>query len=123
MRENNPTHNDASEKGAAGESYALFGTSGHIRNLELVWPDGRRAFRNYSYLVGGEVTADSDINTIALYFSSDTVIIKGYALAGLFAAILDQTAQQVTVSDGRYLELRETGEMFITEITFGPVPK
>ncbi len=120
MRENNPTAPDAAGGGEVASTTALFGTPGHIRNLELVWPDGRRAFRNYSYLSGGELTTDSEINMIALYFSSDTVIIKGYALVGLFASLLDQTARQVVVSDSRYLYLREKGETTITEITFGP---
>lgn len=113
LRASDPTKlENASEVTGDGDFYE---TPGHNRNLCLVWPDGRRMFLSYSYLVSGEFTVDGDTNTITLQFSLHTVTVKGYVLETLFTGLLNQLPRLLLVSDTRYIG-NGTQEPIIIEI-------
>lgn len=89
---------------------------GHARNLCLVWPDGKRAFYNYAYLISAEYDASGEMNHIRLAFSSQTVVLKGYALEELFMQLLDHLPRIVTAIDPRYIIAEENMESVVAMI-------
>lgn len=96
LREGKPT-----EKGEAVEnSYETFDTPGHVRNLCFVWPDGRKKFLNYAYLVSGEYSPDD--GSITLIFTTDTVVVKGSGLDELFEELVSHRPMKVIYTDARY---------------------
>lgn len=120
MKESNPA-DTASEKemGVASNEYAL----ARPLNLCLAWPDGKRFFLNYSYLVAGELTTSGAQNEVILYFSAYTVRLKGYELETMFLALSDHVIAQVVVTEARYLTTKETGVPVVTEIRVELVDK
>ena len=114
LRENDPTKpgNEANEAGT------FYDAPGHAHNLCLVWPDGKRQFLNYAYLVGGTFTPGEEINEIMLNFSAYTVTIKGYSIESLFTALLDQTAKKILQMEQRYAT---AGTSSVLEIVVQPV--
>lgn len=84
------------------ECASYYETLGHGRSLCLVWPDGRRMFLNYAYLVSGEFTIEGETNIITLHFSLHTVTVKGYVLEALFTALLDHLPRILSETDPRY---------------------
>lgn len=109
MREGNP----AAPPDAEAES---FPTPGYARNLCLAWPDGRRAFFNYAYLVAGEFRPDGETNLIRLEFSGYTVSLKGYRLDSLFAALLEHLPRLVVASEARYAAVEDEGAATVVEM-------
>lgn len=110
MRESNPTH----EQELQGEANHAPGSH---RNLCLVWPDGRRAFFNYAYLIVGEFYPESDKNSILLNFSAYTVTLLGFGLEPLFMALLDHMPRLIEVSDERYILSKDQNKFIVTDIT------
>jgi hypothetical protein len=102
LRASDPTKPESASEATASGSY--YETTGHGRNLCLLWPDGRRMFLSYAYLVSGEFTVDGDTNTITLQFSLHTVTLRGYVLEVLFMALLDHLPRLLSVSDPRYAD-------------------
>ena len=74
-----------------------------VRNICFVWPNGRKAFFNYAYLIAAEFEPNTEQNVIKLDFSSHSVSISGYTLNTLFLALLDHSPRIVTVTDSRYV--------------------
>lgn len=111
MRENDP----GSTGGTADEiQNRSFDSPGHVRNLCFVWPDGRKKFLNYSYLVSGEYAAgDSEIK---LTFTSDTLVIRGSALEGLFDDLTQHITRFIVCTDPRYNALSEGNGPIVNEI-------
>lgn len=100
MRESDPTgKNDETQKPEDG---SLYQTPGHARSLCLVWPNGKRMFLNYSYLMSGELNIEGEMNEIILSFSPYTVILKGYGLEGLFTSLMDHYLREIAAADPRY---------------------
>lgn len=100
LRENDPTGTDQEDGAGTHEFYP---TSGHTRNICLIWPDGRRMFFNYAYLIAGEFEPNSEKNLIKLSFSSHSVALHGYSLETLFMALLDHLPRIITAIDPRYV--------------------
>ncbi|QMW01693.1 hypothetical protein [Spirosoma foliorum] len=114
MRDSNPTDPEAGLKPVDQEFYQ---TSGHTRNLCFIWPDGRRMFLNYAYLLAGEFEPDSDKNSIKLSFSSHTVLLQGFSLDALFMALLDHLPRLIVAIDPRYVLKDDAKEAVVIEIT------
>lgn len=87
-----------------------------VRNLCLVWADGRRAFFNYAYLVVCDLTLQDDINALVLSFGSYTVLLKGYYLASLFDALLEHRPKIITAINSRYLTRSDSTDSVVIEI-------
>lgn len=113
MRQNDPTKepNPSMDKKGEGHQYE---TPGYARALRLIWPDGKRIFLHYSYLVSGECTPDE--TTVSLVFSSQTVTIKGRNLGELFEGISQQLVREISCADERYNETLEEKDMVVNEI-------
>lgn len=98
------------------DGVVLHADDGSVRNLCLVWADGRRAFFNYAYLVSGDLTVQDGINTLVLSFGTYTVIAKGYHLRPLFDALLEHKTSVITAINPRYLTRPHLPECVVTEI-------
>ena len=102
MRENHPASEEPKEMGETGDEDGQFHPYGLARNLCLVWPNGKRAFFNYAYLVSAGFDPTDEMNVIRLVFSSHSVTIKGYGLEPMFMNLLDHLLRIVAVVDSRY---------------------
>ncbi|MBO0950589.1 hypothetical protein [Fibrella forsythiae] len=112
MRENDPTSVNESGQDMA----QLYATAGHIRNICFAWPDGKKAFFNYAYLIATEFEPNAEQNLIKLNFSSHQVSLSGYHLESLFMALLDHLPRIVTVQDARYALTDETQVPIVVDI-------
>lgn len=110
MREGDPTASTGGEPEA-------FATPGHARNVCLAWPDGRRFFLNYAYLVAGEFQPGEETNLIRLEFTSHTVTLRGHRLHELFAALLDHRPRVIASGEARYAALDEGGAATVVQMT------
>lgn len=116
MKESNPAENsDEKETGVTFNEYAL----ARPLNLCLVWPDGKRFFLNYSYLVAGELNLDGEKNVIILYFSSHVIKLLGYGLEALFGELMDHLPRIIFSIDERYATENDikSKEMTVIEIS------
>lgn len=95
----------------AAEQYA---SQSHTRNLCMSWPDGRRIFLNYSYLVAAEYLPPE--NSIALSFTTHTVKIKGLRLEALFVELMDHLPRIITCTEERYKVLADENAPSVQEI-------
>ena len=114
MRESDPTNPDTSSDVNEAEMYQQ---PGYVRNLCLVWPDGRRIFLNYAYLVAAEFEPGSEKNQIKLSFSSHTILVEGYSLGKLFMALLDHVPRLITVINPRYVLDEHKTEAIVIQIS------
>ncbi len=78
----------------------LYPSASNTRTLCLAWPDGRRMFLNYAYLISGEYSTEA--NTITLIFTTHNVVIRGNKLKELFEAFTLQIPQRIVEADPRY---------------------
>lgn len=104
-----PLHDQAGDE-------TRYETAGHVRNLCLVWPDGRRMFLNYAYLVACEYTPGDAKNSIHLSFSSHMVTLSGYGLEALFIELLDHRPRLIIAVDERYALDTIATDSVVTEI-------
>ena len=98
------------------DTLALHDSDSTVRNLCLVWQDGRKAFFNYAYLVAVDLTVQNEINTLVLSFGSYTVLLKGYHLRIIFDLLMCHSLKTITASDIRYITSNHEHKFFITEI-------
>ena len=104
MRDNHsPSEPEIPSSPVAEESY--FGP-GYARYVCFGWPDGRRLFLSYSYLVAGEYVPEQ--NTIALQFTSHHIMLSGLRLEQMYFALMHQMAKLVIETDPRYETLEDT---------------
>ena len=116
MREGDPAKTE--ETAQPSPDSGLYHVPGHARNLCLVWPDGKRFFLNYAYLIAGELNLDGEKNVILLHFSSHTVTLAGYGLETLFRELLDHLPKIIFAIDDRYITEDDFGskEMAVIDI-------
>lgn len=107
MREGNPS------KAEEDTDENLLPSSAPARSVCLVWPNGRRFFLSYAYLMARELHLSREKNEILLYFSSHTVTLRGYGLESLFTELMQHLPSLIYQSEERYV-LRD--ESFIIEI-------
>ncbi|MCF0072454.1 hypothetical protein LZD49_18370 [Dyadobacter sp. CY261] len=90
--------------------------SGYVRNLCIVWLDGKKMFFNYAYLVVAEFTPTEDGNDITLNFSDYQVLLRGFLLAPLFGELQDHRVRNVFQVDQRYINVEDQTGPVITDI-------
>jgi len=117
MKEGNPAEGEPQASALPEEEF--------IRplNLCLVWPDGKRFFLSYSYLIAGEFMTGGEQNEITLFFTAYTVVLKGYELEPLFLMLSDHLLSQVVVTEARYTTSKDTGLPMVTEMRVESVDK
>lgn len=108
-RENDPTVSKGEDN--AGVSYPA---PSQARNLGFAWPDGRKMFLNYSYLVAGECAAGN--GEMVLTFTTHFATIQGFRLDILFAELMEHRPKMITCIEERYNNLQEEGHPVINEI-------
>lgn len=113
LRDNDSTRREQGEPGskAFDESYP---EESHARSLCFVWPDGKRMFLNYSYLVSGEYLPED--SSIVLTFTTHSFTLKGVNLESLFYDIINQQAKQITCTDARYNLIGEGEKAIVNDI-------
>lgn len=102
--------------GYAAGSTEWHDTDSRVRNLCLVWEDGRRAFFNYAYLVSVDLALTDNLDVMLLYFSGHIVTLKGYQLSPLFDLLFDHSLKTIRVSNPRYQVDGQTQISLVTEI-------
>ena len=110
MRESDPTGTSpAGDAGSLAPSGELdhYAQAGQMRNVCFVWPDGRRLFLSYSYLVSAQLGASEGMQQIRLGFTSHTLVLTGLRLLPLYAALMEQRALHVRETELRYAEIGE----------------
>lgn len=108
LSEEDPTMKDQSIDPSSEELKPYYDQPGHMRNLCFVWPDGRRVFIGYAYLISGEMTIDGEINKIVLTFSNQIVTIEGYKMEELYQALMEQRMLYVAQFGERYISSCDT---------------
>jgi len=110
MKEGNPAEGEPQASALPEEEFT------RPLNLCLVWPDGKRFFLSYSYLIAGEFNPEGETNQIQLYFTTYRVSLKGYGLETLFLALLEQLPHQLMAIEPRYVVSEEALDGTIIEI-------
>ena len=114
IKENDPTNRNISSE-YEGKTYDGFYTEeSHARNICFVWHNNNRIFMNYSFLVSGEYSPDT--NTIILTFTTHIFILKGVNLESLFYDFMDQLSKQIVCKDVRYNLIGESERFSVNEI-------
>lgn len=113
MKEGNPA--DSSPEKPEESSPTAYGVTRPL-NLCLGWPDGKRFFLSYAYLIAGEFEPEGEHNRIQLHFTAYRVSLKGYGLEGLFLALLEQWPDELIAIEPRYAVSGEAPEGTIIEI-------
>jgi len=108
IKQNDPTTAENNNNNTTQE----YSSPGYVRNIDFVWPDGKREFLNYSYLVNAKYDPEG---SITLVFTSDTVTINGSGLNDLYDGILVQSIKTVFCADSRYESLNNQS-IVVTEI-------
>ncbi|MCF0049538.1 hypothetical protein LXM25_05705 [Dyadobacter sp. LJ53] len=117
MRNNNPTKPEPEKPTEQEDKVAGVHGYGNVRNLCLVWPDGRQTFFNYAYLIRADFHPGDEFNTIHLGFSGQDITIKGYGLEALFAQLVDHLPQTITAIDPRYIPVETANEIIVAGIS------
>lgn len=95
-------------------SVQVYENDSFARNVCFVWPDGKRLFLNYAYLIAVECSSAQD--EIKLTFSSHTIRLSGFSLDALFVGLMNHAPQFIFKTDGRYLTETNRQETIIKEI-------
>jgi hypothetical protein len=114
MRQGDPSKPETPSGGSGDNAESHL--AGYARNLCLVWPDGRRYFLNYAYLIGGEFLVGEEMNQIRLNFSSYTAILKGYGLQSLYMELLDHLPKVISATDPRYAQNKNSKDTLVVSI-------
>lgn len=116
MRQSSPAatdHQDDQGNALLSDSEHYF-SYGNVRNLCFAWPDGRKLFFNYSYLIAAE--CNTLFSEIVLTFSTHIVTLKGFNLQTMFFDLMDQRLRLITCIEERYLALQSEGAAVVSEI-------
>lgn len=113
MQQGNPGATGYEPEAMPRDDDLYYPTYGNVRNICFVWPDGKKMFLNYAYLITGEYAADD--NRIMLVFSSHTVGITGINLQPVFYKIMSQYLRLLQCVDERYNAI-EPGRAVVNSI-------
>lgn len=102
-------HQDGNEDDNIPENYKV---ASSVRNLCLIWQDGRKKFFNYAYLVSADYVPEKGL--IQLSFTTSNIILKGIRLNSLYDKLLFHIPIKITCTLERYNEL--TKEYCVNEI-------
>lgn len=115
MRENTASNSsEGTEPSTESTIDNSYPSASNTRNLCLCWPDGRRMFLNYAYLVSGEYQPEA--NMVTLIFTTHTLKLAGEKLDQLFEELIQHLPRILMQIDQRYSTI-ETDEITIREIT------
>lgn len=114
LRNNDPSKKDGETSHPQDTEH--YDTPGNSRMLSFAWPDGKKLFLNYAYLVSGELTEAEETHLITLTFTSQTITLKGYALETLFSDIMQQRLKMVTETNQRYASPEKGEKAVVLEI-------
>jgi hypothetical protein len=103
-----------SKGGSDDPHYKTFESVGHVRNLCLTWPDGKRKFMNYAYLVSGEYSPEE--GRIILIFTSETIVLVGIRLNLLFNDLLSHLPLDIVMIEQRYSSTVKNNEFAVHQI-------
>lgn len=111
----NEMRNENPNKGGNDDThYKTFESAGHVRNLCLTWPDGKRKFMNYAYLVTGEYSPED--GRILLVFTSETIVLVGIRLNLLFNDLLSHLPLDIMMIEQRYSSTVNNNEFAVHQI-------
>jgi hypothetical protein len=99
--EKQSTENGDKDLDVEGEYYIRAGVA---RNLCFEWPDGRKLFLNYGYLVSCQFDVGSKTNIITLGFTSHTIQLEGYGLDKLYDKFVMHLPFLIIEQDARYAD-------------------
>jgi hypothetical protein len=91
-----------------------FPTSGHIRYLAFVWPNGREKLCNYAYLVSTDYNPEE--SCILLHFTSETIEIIGSNLDKLHYDLRYQLPEEIIAVNERYISTMNETDCIVTKI-------
>ena len=114
MREGNPAQSDGQEENKPGHPSDVYPAAGHNRNLCFAWPDGKRKFLNYAYLVSADYSPDED--KIDLEFTTHAVVLKGLRLSTLYDALMEQLPKFICCMEARYNDAADADLPLVNEI-------
>ncbi|MFD1000201.1 hypothetical protein ACFQ21_12840 [Ohtaekwangia kribbensis] len=123
LREGNPS--SSSEENAAIKSETdnqFYQHPGSMRSVCFAWPNGNKHSFSYIDLVSKKLDVTGEINSLTLYFRSDTVVLKGYNLGILLTHFDNQTAYLISQLDPRYVEMQEENQTTVIDITVNTAP-
>ncbi|MGN8037822.1 hypothetical protein ACTJJ0_22210 [Chitinophaga sp. 22321] len=117
MRDGDPTNRETSDpvsgEGSDSRDESYSGYS-NVRNVCFAWPDGRKLFLNYAYLVSCDYQPEE--NTLSLTWTTHTVMIKGFSLHNLFDELMQHLPRQIVCTDPRYNATVEKDKSIVNEI-------
>lgn len=114
LRENNLTTKNNAQSPNDENNTTTYYEQGGAKNICFVWPEGRKFFLNYAYLVSGEYQAED--NNITLIWTTHIVTLKGYQLEKLFDELMQHLPKYVVCVDMRYNQISENGKSVVNEI-------
>jgi hypothetical protein len=109
MKQNDPTQNG----GEFSEGKQFYDDS-NVRNLCFVWPDNRKVFFNYAYLVSSDYLPED--GSITLAFTTHSITLKGAMLDSLYEALLSHLPRKIICVDARYAQTVESDKPIVLEI-------
>lgn len=113
MREGDPSKDTASDQDLPTRDESYNGAS-NTRNLCFAFPDGRKLFLNYAYLVSCDYLPED--NSLTLVWTTHTVILKGFFLHILFDELMQHLPRQIACTDPRYNVTAEKEKPIVNEI-------
>jgi hypothetical protein len=113
-RDKNRLQSDTEPESQSMYENEQFIKAGRVRNLCFVQPDKKKLFLNYSYLISGEFSPET--NTITLVYTTHEITISGRNLEPLFEKLGMHLQKTVVTVDKRYIGTFETDELVVTSI-------
>lgn len=95
----------------------LYDVGSMVRNVCFVLGSGQSIFFNYAYLVSVELTVTDQVNTLTVNFTSQSIVLKGYNLQGLFEQLMSHIPKIIVVTNIRYVTDTDIAIGVVTEIT------
>lgn len=115
IRENDPTKKECVIDPNTERSATTYYSEGSARNVCFLWPDGKRFFLNYNYLVSGEYLPEE--NNITLTWTTHVVTLNGYRLELLFSELMLHLPREIVCIDTRYNQVVDSGKSVVNVIS------
>ncbi|WP_118973789.1 hypothetical protein [Taibaiella koreensis] len=100
MRQNEPTAAGYEPEAGPRDDDIYYPSYGNVRHICFGWPDGRKLFLNYAYLISGEYIAEED--KVTLLFTTHGATLTGINLSAVFNKIMGQQVRLLQCVDSRY---------------------
>lgn len=113
MKQNSPAASGYEPETEVKDYDPDYPTYGNVRNICFAWPDGKKMFLNYAYLISCAYNAEE--SSLAIVFSTHSVAARGVNLEPLFFRIMGQKVRLLQCTDPRYNSIG-TDRAIINEI-------